>query len=340
MSERKAIIDALLALSDKLEKLNWNDAALCLCAADLLNKVEPAGDAPIDLRAGHLPSKSAIDAFEQVYNKTHVSRTAQLYSGLSAAYDVDLRPYIKPKGKSFQERVADWGRAAFGEQMIVETSLSVKAERCHRFMEESLELVQAAGTTKEEVLQLVDYVYSRPVGELPQEIGGTLVCLAALCWKFGEDMDALGEQELARIWTKIDAIRAKRAAKPEFGPLPGKSPEKVDGKLNAEPPVAAQPNRSSVTSDILTDVCTNEILKNKANHINKEFGLSHSKTIELDKDTLAFCVKIARLYTHHALWQGLTPYGWTAEMETFGKKLAHRIADALDTRVTENKDKP
>ncbi len=32
-----------------------------------------------------------------------------------------------------------------------------------------------------------------------------------------------GETELARIWTKVEAIRAKQAAKPQFGPLPGYS---------------------------------------------------------------------------------------------------------------------
>ncbi len=42
------------------------------------------------------------------------------------------------------------------------------------------ELVQAVGTSREDALRLVEYVYTRPVGELRQEIGGVMVTLAAL----------------------------------------------------------------------------------------------------------------------------------------------------------------
>jgi hypothetical protein len=132
-------------------------------------------------------------------------------------------PQVAPvdAAKAFQSRASEWCVAAFGDQMTVETSHSVKAERNHRFLEEALELVQSAGCTKAEALQLVDYVFARPVGELEQEVGGVMVCIALLCNKQGVSMDAAAEKELARIWTKVDAIRAKRAAKPEFGPLPG-----------------------------------------------------------------------------------------------------------------------
>lgn len=123
--------------------------------------------------------------------------------------------------ENFQTRAAAWGTAAFGEQMVVETSLSVKAERNHRLLEETLELVQSLGASKEEASQLVDYVYDRPAGEPKQEVGGVMVCIALLCHQNGIDMGHAAETELARIWTKIDVIRAKRAAKPEFGPLPG-----------------------------------------------------------------------------------------------------------------------
>lgn len=95
-----------------------------------------------------------------------------------------------------------------------------KVERNHRFLEEALELVQAAGCTKDEALRLVAYVYGRPVGELGQEVGGVMVTLAALCLAQSLDMHAEGERELERIWTKIETIRAKQAAKPKGSPLP------------------------------------------------------------------------------------------------------------------------
>lgn len=47
-----------------------------------------------------------------------------------------------------------------------------------------------------------------------------MVTLAALCLAQGLDMHAAGETELARIWTKLEQIRSKQAAKPKHSPLP------------------------------------------------------------------------------------------------------------------------
>ena len=44
--------------------------------------------------------------------------------------------------------------------------------------------------------------------------------LAALCLARDLDMDQAGEDELARVWTKVEQIRKKRAAKPKHSPLP------------------------------------------------------------------------------------------------------------------------
>lgn len=118
-------------------------------------------------------------------------------------------------GEPFQQRVQPWMLECFGAEIA-----SDRDERSHRFLEESLELVQAAGCTKAEALQLVDYVYGRPIGYLPQEIGGVMVTLAALCLAWSEDMHKEGETELERIWTKVAEIRAKQAAKPKHSPLP------------------------------------------------------------------------------------------------------------------------
>lgn len=118
-------------------------------------------------------------------------------------------------GASFQERVQPWMAACFGEEISAD-----RTERNHRFLEEALELAQANRCTRSEAIQLVDYVFGRPVGEVRQEIGGVMVTLAALCLALGEDMHAAGDVELARVWTKVEAIRAKQAAKPKHSPLP------------------------------------------------------------------------------------------------------------------------
>jgi len=117
--------------------------------------------------------------------------------------------------QSFQQRVEPWLLACFGEVIAGD-----REERNHRFIEEALELVQSCGCTAIEAHQLVDYVFGRPVGDPPQEAGGVMVTLAALCLPNGIDMHAAAETELARIWAKVEAIRAKQAAKPKHSPLP------------------------------------------------------------------------------------------------------------------------
>lgn len=116
---------------------------------------------------------------------------------------------------TFQRRVRPWVLACFGAEIADDTD-----ERNHRFIEEALELVQACGATASECHQLVDYVYGRPVGEKAQEVGGVMVTLAALCLAQRLNMHKCGEVELVRIWTKIEQIRAKQAAKPAHSPLP------------------------------------------------------------------------------------------------------------------------
>jgi hypothetical protein len=116
---------------------------------------------------------------------------------------------------NFQARVREWVEECFGL-----TVANDKIERNHRFLEESLELVQACGCTASEAHQLVDYVFNRTVGDPKQETGGVMVTLSALCSANNIAMISCGETELARVWTKIEAIRAKQAAKPKHSPLP------------------------------------------------------------------------------------------------------------------------
>ena len=117
--------------------------------------------------------------------------------------------------ETFQSRVKPWLLECFGE-----TIANDKQERNHRFLEEALELVQSLNCTKEEAHQLVDYVFSREIGEPYQEVGGVMVTLASLCLANDLDMHENGETELTRIWTKVEKIRAKQAAKPKHSPLP------------------------------------------------------------------------------------------------------------------------
>ncbi|QZP07805.1 hypothetical protein [Caenibius sp. WL] len=122
-----------------------------------------------------------------------------------------------PPKVPFQHRVGDWMKQCFTPEIV-----AGKLERSDRFIEEALELVQACGYDAARAHALVDYVFSRPVGEPSQEVGGVMVTLAALCNPHGLDMEQAAETELARILQPvvIEKIRAKQASKPTGSALP------------------------------------------------------------------------------------------------------------------------
>lgn len=146
--------------------------------------------------AGYTPAEDPLELLGDLVEMVHDARGA-----------ITASPY--------QSRVDAWMQACFGAAIAADTT-----ERNHRFLEEALELVQSLGGTASEAHQLVDYVFGRPAGAPHQEVGGVMVTLAALCTAAGLDGHAAAEDELDRVWTKIDQIRAKQAAKPKHSPLP------------------------------------------------------------------------------------------------------------------------
>lgn len=128
---------------------------------------------------------------------------------------VTARPAERRDMVTYQKRVDKWMDACFNEEIKADIT-----ERSDRFIEEALEFVQAAGYTAARAHALVDYTFNRPQGEVNQEVGGVMVTLAAMCNALGVDIDNAAETELARVWIKIDTIRAKQARKPTGSALP------------------------------------------------------------------------------------------------------------------------
>jgi hypothetical protein len=127
---------------------------------------------------------------------------------------------------NYQYRVCGWIRRCFPLAVVYD-----KLERGDRFLEESLELLQAADYPKERVAALVKYVYDRPKGEIPQEVGGVMVTLTALCEAHQVSLDAAAVDEITRIERPevMERIRMKQASKPVGSALPGAYPENTDG---------------------------------------------------------------------------------------------------------------
>lgn len=122
----------------------------------------------------------------------------------------------------FQMLVRRWVVRAFGEAVADD-----KAERTHRFLKEALELAQATDCTQEQAHALVEYVYGREVGKPGQEVGGTMLTLAALCAARNISMNVEAAAEITRVNKPemLEKIRRKQEAKkrdiPLGSPLPG-----------------------------------------------------------------------------------------------------------------------
>lgn len=145
-------------------------------------------------------------------------RVKEIADALAAAYERgrnEKNASAQQHANPFQHRVHPWLMVCFGAEISAD-----RLERSDRFIEEALELLQSGDYPKERIYSLIEYVYGREKGDPAQEVGGVMMTLAAFCLAHGLDMHEAGESELARVWTKVDKIRAKQAAKPHGSALP------------------------------------------------------------------------------------------------------------------------
>lgn len=112
---------------------------------------------------------------------------------------------------TIQDVCADWCVGVFGFELHNDLE-----QRCDRFVEEALELVQALGYEREDVELIIDHVFNRKPGEVAQEIGGTIVTFACLVDAAGYSMRECAHIEIDRIRDPevIQRIKEKQAAKP------------------------------------------------------------------------------------------------------------------------------
>lgn len=104
-----------------------------------------------------------------------------------------------------QRVVIEWGKRCFGLGRMMD-----KIVRAARFFEEAAELVQAAGLPRDHALRAFNHVYSRPAGDMAQEVGGVANTLMALCGALGLSFDDCQRAEIERCLSKDPAHFAKR----------------------------------------------------------------------------------------------------------------------------------
>ncbi len=106
-------------------------------------------------------------------------------------------------------RIARWVVDRLGEKLLMD-----RRERAMRLVEEVIELAQAEGIAPFEVKRVTDHIYSRPVGEPDQEMGGVMVCAHAWAIATSSNLDFLTAKEVSRIENiPAEVTRMKHAAK-------------------------------------------------------------------------------------------------------------------------------
>lgn len=112
-----------------------------------------------------------------------------------------------------QQLVTDWCGRTFGT-----ASQQDRQKRVLRFLEEALELFQAEGGDPAQAEALLRRVYSRPVGEVAQEVGGVCVTLLSYCSAAGLSLDQCEAVEIERILDRpLEQARQRYADKSAAG---------------------------------------------------------------------------------------------------------------------------
>lgn len=99
--------------------------------------------------------------------------------------------------RNFQQAIVTW-KDSFLTGTIHEPNVKTN---CFRVLEEAAEVAQVGGMSEEEAHRQISYTYSRPMGELPQELAQVLVNLVYLADSAGVDLETEALKELKRIDT-------------------------------------------------------------------------------------------------------------------------------------------
>lgn len=139
----------------------------------------------------------------------------QLRRKLQRAQNEPIRPEVFREATEPEETTMDlqdaqylnhaWAIKCFGENVVND-----KRERVKRFLEEAIELFQAAGGTADDADDLLAYVFGRTKGEPTQEVGGVLVTLLVLCSTAGISAAGALQLEMSRINDPVFMERSRK----------------------------------------------------------------------------------------------------------------------------------
>lgn len=105
--------------------------------------------------------------------------------------------------KHMQRLILPWLHSIFGAKAYN------REYRAARLLEEAIELAQAAGLSRSSAVELLHFVYDKPVGDVYQETGGVMLTTMALCELLDIDIEEAATAELARVLSFSNAERDK-----------------------------------------------------------------------------------------------------------------------------------
>lgn len=124
------------------------------------------------------------------------------------AYELRAKDFLDDT----QIRIVEWISHIFGLSSIPALRA---AERGRRMLEEATELAQAVGVTSAEAAAIQEHVFSRPVGEVGQELGGASLTLLATAEALGFSVFDELMKELRRGESKPKSHWTARLAEKE-----------------------------------------------------------------------------------------------------------------------------
>lgn len=115
--------------------------------------------------------------------------------------------------KQFQKAWGIWMQTCYAGTNLPNDPEEAK----RRFAEEAIELLQSLNMPPDELIKMVNWVYTRKKGKPYQEAAGALSTLATLCNAHDIDLGYAAVDDLNYCWSNILSIRTKNALKPKFG---------------------------------------------------------------------------------------------------------------------------
>jgi hypothetical protein len=145
-----------------------------------------------------------------------------------------------------QATIATWTTEAFGQEQAISLQ-----QRALRMLEEAVELYQACGAPADMAHRLFDYVFSRPVGDVAQEVGGLSVTVLALSAAAGISAEAEEVREVERVLSKGAAhFAARNQVKCDAGLYLAAAGPTLDALRAAAPEVAREPHEVTIAKKI------------------------------------------------------------------------------------------